>query len=119
MVIVGVFSCDPGCPQPPLSRAAVIHDRASPAMFVAILVGIGLSAVLFRALPGFRRLWLYSLFSSLLGFAFFMMLLTALSSGGLIGLWQRLLLATVFLWHVVLSLQRLKLLGIQQETAAQ
>ena len=48
-----------------------------------------------------------------------MMLLTALSSGGLIGLWQRLLLATVFLWHVVLSLQRLKLLGIQQETAAQ
>lgn len=109
MVIVGLYSCDPGCPQPPLSRAAVIHDRVSPAMFVAILAGIGLSAVLFRGLPGFRQLWLYSLLSSVLGFAFLAMLLTSLSSGGLIGLWQRLLLATVFLWYVVGSLQRLKL----------
>ena len=56
MVIVGIYSCDPRCPQPPLSRAAVIHDRVSPAMFVAILVAIGLSAVLFRGLPGSHRL---------------------------------------------------------------
>lgn len=103
IALAGIFHCDPGCPQHGASLAATIHDRISIAAFLACIAGIGLFASHFRRTPAFRPLWKYSAASSVASLVFLGLLASSLDPRHLTGLWQRLLIGTLFVWCVVLG----------------
>lgn len=107
MIIVGVFSCDVGCPREG-SFENNIHDLVSPPMFIMVIIGMLLLGISFRMNPVLRKLWVYSLVSALLSLFFMIALINSIGSYTYMGLWQRLLLATIFLWCVVVSVQIFK-----------
>ncbi|HJU73094.1 MAG TPA: DUF998 domain-containing protein [Gemmatimonadaceae bacterium] len=109
MSLAGFFPCDPGCPQPPTSLAGTIHDRVSVAAFVAAIAGIGLWAMEFRTRSVWRGIWLYSALASAASLLFLIALATSIDSRSLTGLWQRLLIATVFGWYAVVALRLVRL----------
>jgi hypothetical protein len=104
--LAGVFSCDAGCPMgPDVSREARLHDIVSIFAFSSAILGIGLWAFEFRRLRRWERLWKYTAASS--GVAAVLMAALAASIDGrvLTGLWQRLLLETLFAWYVAVGLR--------------
>jgi hypothetical protein len=123
MSLAGFFQCDPGCPQPPTSLAGTIHDRVSVAAFVAAIAGIGFWAMEFRTRPLWKGLWRYSALASAAGLCFLLALAASLDTRALTGLWQRLLIATVFGWYAVVALRlvrhpvRAPYVGRQSEAA--
>jgi hypothetical membrane protein len=94
----GIVSCDAGCPQTTGSLENIIHNRIAPISFVSLILAAALLGYYFRRLPGMRVLSLYSLVTSVLGLIFMAALVVSLDQRALTGLWQRLLLATLFLW---------------------
>lgn len=105
IAVCGVFSCDPGCPNGTGSCHNLVHDRVAPLSFLAAILATGLLSLRFRRLPGWRSLWLYSAASSGLAFGFFVLMAGSLESRHLTGLWQRLLLATLYLWCAVVGVR--------------
>jgi hypothetical membrane protein len=107
MIVFGILPCDPGCPPPGprTSVAATIHSSVALAACVAAIVGIGLWAREFRQMPGFRDLWAYTGLASAAGLAFLIAFVVSLDGGTLIGLWQRLLVGTLFVWCAVVALR--------------
>ena len=101
----GVISCDPGCPQTGGSVENLIHNRIAPIPFVCFIVGAGILGIHFRSLPAWRPLSVYSLLTSAVAVCFLGALASSLESRALAGLWQRLLLATLFLWCAVIGLR--------------
>jgi hypothetical protein len=101
----GIISCDPGCPQGAGSVENLIHDRIGPASFLSLIVAAGLLGLGFRRLPAWRHLAVYSFLTSALGLGFLIALATSLDTRALTGLWQRLLLTTLFLWCAVVGLR--------------
>jgi hypothetical protein len=69
-----------------------------------LLLGIS-----FRNSPLWRGLWVYSVLSALLSFGFIVALVNSIDSYTLTGMWQRLLLATIFLWCGIVGQQVFKL----------
>lgn len=106
----GVVSCDPGCPQAG-SLENVIHNRIAPACFLCLIVAAGLLGVRFRRLPDWRGLWGYSLLTGAVAACFLVGLASSLETRALTGLWQRLLLATLFLWCAVVGLRAFRMAG--------
>jgi hypothetical membrane protein len=105
VAMAGLYSCDPGCSQPPVTRAGIIHDRVSPMAFLSMLMAMTISSVGFRRVTAFRSLWAFSSLSSLAALVFFVGLVVSFESGGPVGLWQRLFLGTVFTWCAVVALR--------------
>jgi hypothetical protein len=107
MVVVGFFSCDIGCPREG-SLENTIHDQIAGPTFLSVIIGILLLGISFRKHFILKRLWVYSVITSLLSFGFMAGLINAIESNYLIGIWQRMLLATIFTWCVVLGLKIFK-----------
>jgi hypothetical protein len=107
MITFGIVPCDPGCPSPgPASTLpGTIHSGVALAASVAAVAGIGLWAWEFRQRPAFRNLSRFSALSSAAGLAFLITFMASLHSRAVIGLWQRLLVGTLFLWCVVVALR--------------
>jgi len=105
MAASGVFSCDPGCPQSGGSFEHVVHDRIAPIIFVCLIAGTAILGIHFRRIPKWHHLGVYSLFTSALSLAFLVALIRSLETRTLTGLWQRLMLATLFLWCAVIGLR--------------
>jgi len=101
----GVISCDPGCPQTGGSLENLIHNRIAPIAFLCLIAGAGILGIHFRSLPAWRPLSVYSLLSSGVALCFLVALASSLDTRELTGLWQRLLLATLFLWCAVIGLR--------------
>lgn len=101
----GVYSCDPGCPRQELSAEAALHNAVSVIAFLAGVVGIGLWAYCFRGLASWRSLWRYSAISSAAALVLLLALNASIESRALTGVWQRLFLATLYLWCVVVGLR--------------
>jgi hypothetical membrane protein len=97
LILAGIFPCAPGCPQ----ETATLHDGLSVAAFVSAIAGIGLSAYRFRSVAVWRPLWCYSALSSGAALCLLVALASSLDSRSLTGLWQRLLVGTLFLWCAV------------------
>jgi uncharacterized membrane protein YhaH (DUF805 family) len=116
MVVVGFFSCDEGCPREG-SLENNIHDQISGPVFLAAIIGVLLLGLAFKRLPAYRRLWIYSIVSSLLSLCFMIALINSLESYTLTGLWQRLLLLTLFLWFGIVGLHTFKLKNNKEQTA--
>jgi hypothetical membrane protein len=107
MVVVGFFSCDIGCPREG-SFENMIHDQVSGPSFLSVIVGILLLGISFRKHTLLRKLWVYSVLTGLISFGFMAGLIISIESNDLIGLWQRLLLGTIFLWCVIVGLRMFK-----------
>ena len=101
----GIFSCDPGCPQTGGSLEHVIHDGIAPIAFLCLIVGAAFLGTDFRRLPTWRHLATYSLLTSAFAFVFMVALMSSLETRTLSGLWQRLMIATLFLWCAIIGLR--------------
>ena len=100
----GIISCDPGCPQIGGSVENLIHNRIAPVAFLCAIIGAGIVGIRYRRLPAWRSLSRYSVVTSAVALCLLVALATSLESRLLTGLWQRLLLVTLFLWCSVVSL---------------
>ena len=56
IVLSGLFSCDPGCPQVGGSLENTIHDRMAPVIFLSMIAGAGVLGAAFRRWPATRAL---------------------------------------------------------------
>ena len=101
----GIASCDPGCPQAGGSVENLVHNRIAPIAFLCLIAAAGILGVLFRGDAFWRSLSIYSLISSLSGLCLLVALANSLDARELTGLWQRLLLAVLFLWCAVVGLR--------------
>lgn len=99
LVTAGVVPCEAGCPQ----AEPTLHDGASVLGFVAALVAFAIFALVFREHEGWRRLSLPSAVASAVGLVLLVGLARSIESRQWTGLWQRLLLATLFLWCAVVG----------------
>ena len=107
MTVVGFISCDEGCPREG-SLENNIHDQISGPIFLCATLGSLLLGFTFRRLPYWRKLWLYSIVSAILSFVFIIILIDSLDSYRFTGMWQRLLLLTLFLWFGIVGLHVFK-----------
>lgn len=99
----GLFSCDPGCPDRHVSWHATLHHLVSLVGFLAAIAGAAVWAARFRQLGAWRAWWPHSAATS--GVA--LVLLGAVigrGHGPLAGLWQRVFIATLFLWCAAVAL---------------
>jgi hypothetical membrane protein len=108
MVVVGFFSCDIGCPREG-SFENMIHDQISGPSFLSVIIGILLLGISFRKHTLLRNLWVYSVVTGLISFGFMAGLINSIESNYLIGLWQRMLLGTIFLWCAIVAQKMFKL----------
>ena len=99
----GIISCDPGCPQAGGSIENFIHDKIAPVSFLCLIVAASILGLHFRRLPAWRPLSLYSLVTSVVALGLLAALVGSLETRVLTGLWQRLMLATLFLWTAVIG----------------
>lgn len=113
MILAGSFPCAPGCPQ----DRPTVHDGVSIAAFLAASAGFACAAASFRKAAAWRSLWTYSAVSSAATLLFLGMLAASIPSRTLTGVWQRLLVATVFLWCAVVGLRGFRLAGSGGEPA--
>jgi Protein of unknown function (DUF998) len=100
----GLISCDPGCPQSGGSFENLVHDRIAPIAFMSLIVGAAALGFHFRRLPAWRHLAAYSLLTSGIALLCLVALAHSLESRLLTGLWQRLMLGSLFLWCAVIGL---------------
>jgi Protein of unknown function (DUF998) len=98
LIIAGIYSCDPGCPQQGGSIENSIHNAIAGPTFLSAITGILFFGISFRRFASWKRLSNYSLISAVLCYGFFVLLVNSLASRNLTGLWQRLILVTIFLW---------------------
>ena len=116
VVAAGVVSCDLGCPTSGGTIENQIHNLIGPSCFLCLIAGSGMLGWQFRNLPDWRRLSAYSLVTSVVALVFFMGLVSSLESRTLTGLWQRLMLGTLFLWCGVAAAHAFRL-QVQPGTA--
>jgi hypothetical membrane protein len=112
----GIISCDPGCPVSGGSLENTLHNVIGPFSFIALACGIGLLGIEFRRLAYFRPLSLYSFVTSVLGLLLIVAIVGSLEAKTLTGLWQRLLLATLFLWCAVIGIRAFRYHRQQRHT---
>ena len=105
VAVSGIFSCDAGCPRAGGSLENLIHNRIAPAAFLCAIVGTGVGGLRFRRFPEWRNLSRYSLLTSAVALGFLVALAGSFESRLLTGLWQRLLLATLFSWCAIVGLR--------------
>lgn len=102
MVVVGNFSCDIGCPRVG-SLENNIHDQISGPIFLCGIMGILLLGISFRKIATLRGLWIFSVVSGLLALSFVVALINSIEVYTYTGMWQRLLLFTIFLWLAIVG----------------
>lgn len=111
VAISAIVSCDPGCPQTGGSVENLIHNRIAPIAFLCLIAAAAILGALFRGAPAWRSLSIYSLISSLVGLCLLVALASSLDTREHTGLWQRLLLAVLFLWCAVVCLRAFRQLA--------
>ncbi|HTD67178.1 MAG TPA: DUF998 domain-containing protein [Candidatus Limnocylindria bacterium] len=100
----GMISCDIGCPQHG-SLENVVHNAIAPVSFLCLIAATAMFGIRFRSLPAWRHLWLYSLLTSAGALCLLAVLGSSLDSRVLTGLWQRLMLAVLFIWCAIVGLK--------------
>jgi hypothetical protein len=85
-----------------------LHDQISGPAFMCAILGILILGISFRRLHFWREYWLYSVVSALVSAGFLLGLISSLEAYSYTGLWQRLLLLTIFLWIVMVGLKLFK-----------
>jgi len=104
MTLAGIFSCDPGCPSAG-STESMIHDRVSAVTFISAILGIIVLGLSFRKMNFFRMISFYSILTGLISLMFLLIMINSFESRNLTGLWQRLLLLSIFIWTMIVGLR--------------
>lgn len=104
MIVVGIFSNDFPYSEEAGSLSNRIHDQVSLLMFLSVIIGILILGISFRKLPSWRRLWLYSVLSSLISMGLLIALINSIQYLTYTGMWQRLYLLSLFLWMGIVGL---------------
>lgn len=107
----GLASCDVGCPEEGGSLTNAIHNTVSPLAFVAFILATATLGAYFRRVPDWRPFWLYSVATSMVALVFMIAMVASLESRHLTGLWQRLLLATLFAWSSIVGFRLYRMLA--------
>jgi len=118
VVAAGFYPCDEGCPQQDGSMANMIHNKVSGLAFLSMIVGILLNGIAFRKFNFWKSMWLYSVASALFATMFMVLLASSIESPVNKGLWQRLLLATIFLWMMIVAMKLFNFSRKNQQPAA-
>lgn len=103
MILSGIFSCDPGCPQVG-SMESIIHDRVSAVTFFSVILGMLLLGVSFRKSDVFKGISFYTILSGILSAILLFIMINSFETRVFTGLWQRLLLLSIFLWTFLTAL---------------
>ena len=103
IVAAGIFSCDPGCPRDAISIEATLHIVVSIVAFVSGVCACGVWALVFRKLEAWQSLWPYSAASAVVAVVLLLIFNESARSGEFKGVWQRLFLGTLYLWHAVIG----------------
>jgi hypothetical membrane protein len=101
----GVARCDAGCPYEGGSTMNAIHNAVAITAFVSAIVAAGMVGVRYRRLPAWQAVARYSVATSVLASVCLLVIGSLLESRQLIGVWQRLLLASLFLWCAVIAMR--------------
>jgi len=101
----GVYSCDAGCSRQGMSDEATLHLLVSILAFLAGIVGSAVWAYRFRSLVAWQSLWRYTAISSGAALVLLLVMNAAAESRWFSGIWQRLFLATLFLWCAVVGVR--------------
>jgi hypothetical membrane protein len=104
MTLAGFFSCDVGCP-PNGTMESIIHDRVSAVTFISAIVGIILLGFNLRKMRSFRSTSLYVTMTGFVSLILLVMMVNSFESRHLTGLWQRLLLLSIFTWAIIVGLK--------------
>jgi hypothetical protein len=107
MMLAGIFSCDPGCPSVG-SMESIIHDRVSAITFISAILGILLLGISFKKMNSFRNISHYTIITGFISLIFLIIMISSFESRNLTGLWQRLLLLSIFLWTIIVGLRVFK-----------
>jgi len=113
MVASGIFSCDAGCPQGASSLENRIHDTIAPMIFLCLIAGVILLGVHLRRSARRDHLGAYSLVTGACALLFMIALVSSLDTRTMSGLWQRLMLATLFLWCALVGVDTYRTLAAQ------
>jgi hypothetical membrane protein len=101
----GFISCDVGCPQTGGSLENFLHDKIGPLAFLSVIGAAAILGIHLRRFPEWRRFAGFSLISSVVALVCLVGLFLSLESRSFTGLWQRLMLAAIFLWTAVLGIR--------------
>lgn len=107
MTLAGIYSCDPGCPSVGTIES-IIHDRVSAVTFISAILGIILLGFSFRKMKVFQNFSLYTILTGFISLILLIIMITSFESRNLTGLWQRLLLLSIFLWTIIIGLRVFK-----------
>lgn len=103
MITAGIYSCDADCFES-VTKEGVIHGQVSAVTFPSVILGILLLGISFRKQVAFRKFMWYTLISAVLAGVFMVNMIGTFETRAFTGLWQRLLLFTVFTWTAVIGL---------------
>ncbi|MGB5229397.1 MAG: DUF998 domain-containing protein [Eudoraea sp.] len=107
MTLAGIFSCDPGCPSIG-TMESIIHDRVSAVTFISAILGIILLGFSFKKMAIFRNISVYTILTGFISLILLIFMINSFESRNLTGLWQRLLLLSIFLWTIMIGLRMFK-----------
>ena len=107
MITAGIYSCDGDCFDS-ITTEGIIHGNVSAITFPSAILGILLLGISFRKQIAFRKFMWYTLISAVLAGLFMVNMIGTFETGILTGLWQRLLLFTIFAWTAVIGLYLFK-----------
>jgi len=103
LFLAGVFSCDTGCPTTGGSSEQQLHDLVSVIAFPAFIVGVSAWGVQFLRAREWRLFGVYSLLTSASAVGLLVIMVESEATRDGTGLYQRLFLAVLFLWLIVLA----------------
>ncbi|MCB0707344.1 MAG: DUF998 domain-containing protein [Saprospiraceae bacterium] len=107
MTMAGIFSCDLGCPSGGTTES-IIHDRVSAVTFISAIFGIILLGFSFKKMSIFKNISIYTICTGFVSLTFLIIMINSFESRNLTGLWQRLLLLSIFSWTIIASLRVFK-----------
>lgn len=108
VILAGLFSCDVGCPQEG-SSTNMVHNRVSAIAFLSAIIGSGVLGFSFKNLSDWRALWLYSIITCVVSAGFLVAMVNSIEAYAYTGMWQRLLLLTLFIWFGTVGLRMYRL----------
>ncbi|WP_373516358.1 DUF998 domain-containing protein [Pricia sp.] len=108
MALAGIYSCDSGCPTDG-TLESTIHDRVSAITFISAIIGAIVLGFSFKKAESFKRIANFSISIGFISALLLVVMIDSFESRTYTGLWQRLLLFSIFLWTSIVGIKILKL----------